>query len=641
MRVRSPWRICGGLLTVGLLAMAAASVEESSDVEARVMDLSDVMISGDGVVLLQDGDPTADAVVAVNMDDAQLAELRANEEAAQAAQKQIAAELSFETAILKNNETQTADWFQEQVEAVQANFTARLASERFRLMRPYIDQAAEYIASKFQEAAVVKEVAKIIQKDLDFAVILRGDNLQQIADASAEHAEHATNETVQDFIHDAMEEVHYRHGQHPLVSTNESVSVDTSINASVDATSLAPDPDGVDLNPPPVEDLGETMSQPESPEEKEERGEPEQVVTKSWIDDVAPSIYNWWPTSTVPGVEPSDAPSERGNATMDAYNTILDLGINSTQGVRATKVLKQKQARTLFLAKMKEKEEDWGDIIESEAKVLAFAKVNEKQNASMSVIIEHLRTDLNLNENETQFKIKEHLIENRVDASTPEGHRITYEYSQMCSEMRLTDDVIENAREELSRQTQFKVMPRYLEAYKPVADAQEKAKLHALTKTTADSVVDGRLQFLRNTRKAAEDAKAAALAELNSAVDGQSVAQARAMAAVEGKMNDALTLVKQYGTSALATRLETAMQSIISSRAAVSSGSLDAVSTAAAAQKEFDDALALASASITGDAGDQLLSLKIQIDTAKSDDGSDDLENAAMEVMNNPLNITV
>jgi len=635
--------VCGVLFAL-MLAQSVRSGRLDEYQGRNDMDLSELwdMPNAEdslGVVLLEDeerSDFTTDAIQQSSMSDEQQAELRVTEEAAQARQTKIATELAFEKAILQHNETDTADWFQDELDAVKANYTARLAQERFRVLKVYIDQAAEYIASKFQEAAVVKEVGKTIDKDLQYADTLKLENLQQIAEFSAEQANFSTQETMTDFVRDALEEVHYRKDQQPLQFSNESGIL---VSNGTDTTSLV-DPEEPDLNPPPVErELGESQ-QPTSVRQQRIEGEKEAVPR---LDDVAGSVYPWWPTAQVPGVEPDEdgvEPALGSNIsapTLDAYNQIIDIGLNSSQGVRATRMLQQREAKRLYVLSMKEREEGWSDMIDSKARIEAFSKITERENRSLTVIAEHLRQDLNLNDNETQAKVKEHLIENRVDASTPEGQRVVYEYTTMCSKMTLTDEVIEKAREELGRQTEHKVLPRYMEAYKPVIEETEKQRLKDLANTTAHSTVEQRLHDLAAMKQAVATAKEEADSALLSSMSNADTTRQRQILAVEAKLNQALNLVKQHGAPDLATRLESAMQAASTNRAAVVAGSVDAITTAAAAQKEVDDTLALAAGSIPGDPGTQLLSLKIQIDTMKTPDPQDDLEAAANDVMNNPL----
>merc|ERR1712196_700237 len=137
-----------------------------------------------------------------------------------------------------------------------------------------------------------------------------------------------------DFVRDALEEVHYRTDQQPLLFSNESGTLEAN---GTDTTSLEVDPEEPDLNPPPVErELGESQA-PTSVKQQKQMGEKEAL---SVFDDVAASTYSWYPTLQVPGAEPEEEsvePALDSNITaptLDAYSKIIDIGVNSSQGLR-------------------------------------------------------------------------------------------------------------------------------------------------------------------------------------------------------------------------------------------------------------------------------------------------------------------
>jgi hypothetical protein len=104
--------------------------------------------------------PTDDGLD-MTMDEDQIAEVMAAKAASAAARAAAANEMLEERAILRANESAHAQADADELARIQANYSHVIAEERWRLERSYVEQAAQNIAEKFQEAAVEQQALKI------------------------------------------------------------------------------------------------------------------------------------------------------------------------------------------------------------------------------------------------------------------------------------------------------------------------------------------------------------------------------------------------------------------------------------------------------------------------------------------------
>lgn len=238
-----------------------------------------------------------------------------------------------------------------------------------------------------------------------------------------------------------------------------------------------------------------------------------------------------------------------------------------------------------------------------------------RKNASLDVLHECLRSHLNLDHNRTEERIEERLLEHRVARETFEGQRIVKEYTQMAVDMRVTDDLKSKANLAIAGSMTEKVLPLLTAAYIPLVHQEETLKLENRSTVEAEALVAQRLTSMQSGRDAAAAMQTSAQNVLNAATQQSVNAERLKQAMINTKVNQIYELVKAHGSAALQTQMKTAMDDLATATTNVESGSgnVMARSIAATARGELDDAIAMASASISGTPGSTLSQLKIEI----------------------------
>lgn len=220
--------------------------------------------------------------------------------------------------------------------------------------------------------------------------------------------------------------------------------------------------------------------------------------------------------------------------------------------------------------------------------------------------------------NQTNARIDEHLIENKAAATTVKGRRIVFEYTKICEEQRYTSSVLEKAKEALGERMENEVLPQLVLAYTPKVEYEEKRSMYNAAHFEAKQQIDGRLDILADQLAKAASMRQAAETVVKAALDSITAREAGVQAQIDQKVMQVFTYVQNYGTAELNTKMTNAMNALRDAQREMANGDKDAIGRAAAAQVELDEAIAMASASIGGSVGSDLMALKIQIDTLAS-----------------------
>lgn len=450
----------------------------------------------------------------------------------------------------------------------------------------------------------------MIESELQAAQAIKYQNLDRIAKEKNATSHTASAALVGDFISAAILSVEQLQQTPGAVANNNSVVPGSKEHSDlVDATNV------VDF---PTVNLGEgveVVDEDSGPVQNE--GQNEDVV--SLVMGVAQQQLD---VPQVPVlIDPDDTPAdtEPTNVTGNAnpYTSILEVGDNTTRGMTAIKALVAKEAERLRQSLRDSKKRTWDDEISSKAALRAREEMRTDKNDTMALIHEKLRQALNLDANQTQTKIDEHLLENKVSVNSTEGQRIVLEYSTVVRDMRLNDNVMEQAAEELGRKRDSVVLTAYTQAYMPLMEYKEEKVLAKNAQNQAEYLVRTRLDAIKAEQRAAAESEARAELDVQNSVTSSGNTQDAKQLQIDQKVKQVYDYVKAYGNLELKTNMKKAMGDLKLAKLDIASGSQSAFGTAAAAQAELDSAIALASSSIAGSVGAKLLKLKIEIDDLK------------------------
>lgn len=568
--------------------------------------------------------PTDDGLD-MTMDEDQIAEVMAAKAASAAARAAAANEMLEERAILRANESAHAQADADELARIQANYSHVIAEERWRLERSYVEQAAQYIAEKFQEAAVEQQALKITNNFLEAARNLRLENLDYIATQERHKAGNNTQLLIEDFVHSAMEAAE-KPDSTPEDETNSAVTPseeDATLEdmvlldmaggkAPVPVRTKEAEPSVVETEKAQTDgvDIGE--SQTPAVMAPDPGTNPAQLTAT--VTNLVMNVAN--ERLGVPFTPIIISPVENWNCTdcPNPYTSILDIGRNTTAGQIAYRSLVAKVTAKKLREKRVETQNTWNNEIKSKADIKSRTYITSKENITTALLHEGLRQQLNLNENQTASRIDEHLIENKAAATTIKGRRIVFEYTKICEEQRYTPSVLEKAKEALGVKMENEVIPQLVLAYSPKVEYQEKRNMYNAAHFEATQLIDGRLNSIADQRAAALAMRQVAETTLKAALDSITAREAGVQAQIDQKVMQVYAYVQQYGTAELNTKMADAMQDLRSAQLDMANGDGDALGRAAAAQVELDESIAMASGSIGGSVGSDLMALKIQID---------------------------
>jgi len=646
MPTRSPrsanwWQISayGILLVVAMLAAGTVAEEHRVLDETRTFDLHQSLLQLEAVLEpglnsdeVQDlgADSSAESTAGSTpsaMTAAQVAAMVAQDKADIAAENAASDAMADEKATIEANETKYSANYTRELTAIEANYTSTLAWEKFHLEKPFIKQAAEYIGQKFQEAAVVHQVQKICDAELHNATVLQLQNLDAIAVHQDQIAGNENNASIADFVTASIEAALNRPQAHPAVVVptvvpgsvehNELISTTNpsrELGEGEDVTSL--DDDATYLGEGEnVADSG-SVNQPDS----EDNSLSDRIKSIAW--SVAQPQFDLPAKPTLIDTDEQMPPDTNMTFDSNAYAAILDLGENSTGALIATRSLILKNAEKLEKIMKWDRKDTWHMEIDSKAKLKADKYLMGKINNTKELLHERLRQELDLDHNATQRKIQEHLLENKASPRSVKGARIVYEQTHVVEYMKIDEDglVLEKADEALGRAYMTKVLRAYQKAYWPKLEYDEEDEIRTRARSQATDLVKGRFSDIKAQRAAERASERQTKLQLQHTMDSISNEDRSKTNAVNQKVDQVYTYVKQYGDIELDTKMKSAIDDLKLAKLDHANGDMEALGKAAAAQIELDNAIALASASIGGSVGQDVLRLKIEIDALRNPD---------------------
>lgn len=571
--------------------------------------------------------PTDDGID-FTMDDAQMEEVMAARAASAAARTAAAVEMMENRNILRANESDHALADQHELALIQANYSHVIAEERWRLEEPYIEQAAQLIAGKFQEAAVEQQALKITSDFLESARNIRLENLDFIATQTKHTFVNNTRTIIEDFVHSAMQAAENAPTPEDEINSAANPSEEDATLQDMVLLDMA---DG--KAPVPV---SKNQAEPSVVETEEAQtggvdvGEAQTPAVMAPDPGTNPAHLTAVVTNIVMKVaneklgvpfEPVIlSPIENWNCTdcPNPYTSILDIGRDTTSGQMAYRSLVAKVTANKLREKRIETQYTWNNEIKSKVNLKSRTYIESKENITTSLLHEGLRQQLNLDPNQTNARIDEHLIENKAAATTVKGRRIVFEYTKICEEQRYTSSVLEKAKEALGERMENEVLPQLVLAYTPKVEYEEKRNMYNAAHFEAKQQIDGRLDLLADQLARAASMRQAAETVVQAALDSITAREAGVQAQIDQKVMQVFTYVQDYGTAELNTKMTNAMNALRDAQREMANGDRDAIGRAAAAQVELDEAIAMASASIGGSVGSDLMALKIQIDALAS-----------------------